>query len=110
MDDPSRKGTGTPGDILTDWINQMLVGMCNDPAMRELWSAMKAGEQAACRPGVDPYRVLGLEKTAASNQVKSRYRELAVILHPDTAKGKGTEFLFQFVTAAYQQINREKGW
>ena len=110
MDDPSRKGTGTPGDILADWFNQILVGMCNDPAMKDLWAAMKAGGQDACHTGLDPYLIMGLEKTATSDQVRSRYRELAIILHPDTARGKGTVHLFKLVTVAYQQINREKGW
>ena len=110
MADPSRKGPGTPSDILTDWLNQMLQGMCNDPVIGELWSAMKMGNQSCGKAGIDPYRVLGLEKTTTDDQVKKRYRELVVKLHPDTAGVKGTEFLFQLVTAAYQQISKERGW
>ncbi len=60
--------------------------------------------------GFDPYRVLGLEKTATDEEVKKRYRELLVKLHPDTAGVKGTDFLFQMVITAYQQIAKEKGW
>ena len=37
------------------------------------------------RDGFDPYRVLGLEKTATDEEVKKRYRELLIKLHPDTA-------------------------
>lgn len=96
--------------MMSEWLNQVLQGISNDPVMRELWSAMNVGGQHVHRVGVDPYQVLGLEKTATGDQVKRRYRELAVMLHPDTAKGRGTEFLFYLVTAAYQQINRERGW
>lgn len=63
----------------------------------------------AGRPGIDPYRVLGLEKTAADGQVK-RFRELLRRLHPDTAGVEGTEFLLQLVMAAYQRIGEERGW
>ena len=38
--------------------------------------------------GFDPYRVLGLEKTATNEAVKKQYRELLRKLHPDTS---GTE-------------------
>jgi DnaJ-domain-containing protein 1 len=58
----------------------------------------------------DPYRVLGLEKTATDEEVRTRYRELLKKLHPDTAGVKGTDFLLQLMIAAYQQIARERGW
>ena len=60
--------------------------------------------------GFDPYRVLGLEKTAADEEVKRRYRELLVKLHPDTAGVKGTDFLLQMMIAAYGKIAKERGW
>ena len=60
--------------------------------------------------GFDPYRVLGLEKTATDGEVKKRYRELLIKLHPDTAGVKGTDFLLQMMIAAYQQIAKERGW
>ncbi len=60
--------------------------------------------------GFDPYRVLGLEKTATDNEIKKRYRELLVKLHPDTAGVMGTDFLLQMMIAAYQQIAKERGW
>ena len=62
------------------------------------------------RHGFDPYRVLGLEKTAADDEVKKRYRELLIKLHPDTAGVRGTDFLLQMMIAAYQQIAKERGW
>ncbi len=60
------------------------------------------------RDDLDPYRVLGLEKTATDEEVKKRYRELLIKLHPDTAGVKGTSFLLQLMIAAYQQIARER--
>lgn len=62
------------------------------------------------REGLDPYRVLGLEKTATDEEVKKRYRELLMKLHPDTAGVRGTDFLLQIVIAAYEMIKRERGW
>ena len=58
----------------------------------------------------DPYRVLGLDKTAKDEEVKKRYRDLLIKLHPDTAGVRGTDFLLQMMIAAYQQIARERGW
>ena len=60
--------------------------------------------------GFDPYRVLGLEKTAKDEEVKKRYRELLKKLHPDTAGVRGTDFLLQMMIAAYQQIEKERRW
>lgn len=60
--------------------------------------------------GLDPYRVLGLEKTATDEEVKRRYRQLLIKLHPDTAGIRGTDFLLQMMIAAYRQIAKERGW
>ncbi|MFC1864846.1 J domain-containing protein [Chloroflexota bacterium] len=60
--------------------------------------------------GLNPYRVLGLEKTATDGEVKKRYRELLVKLHPDTAGVRGTDFLLQMMIAAYREIAKERGW
>ncbi len=96
--------------MMTDWLNQVWETLSKDPVMGQLWSAMNTGKQPEQQTGIEPFRVLGLDKTATDDQVKKRYREMAVKLHPDTAGVKGTEFLFQLVTAAYLQISRERGW
>ncbi len=62
------------------------------------------------RDDLDPYQVLGLEKTATDEEVKKRYRELLIKLHPDTAGVRGTDFLLQIMIAAYQQIAKERRW
>jgi DnaJ-domain-containing protein 1 len=60
--------------------------------------------------GFDPYRVLGLDKSASDEEVKHRYRELLHHLHPDTAGTEGTEALLQMVMASYEMIKGERGW
>ncbi|MPL89195.1 hypothetical protein SDC9_35228 [bioreactor metagenome] len=102
--------TEATAEMMSGWLNQMLQGMCNDPVLGELWSAMKIGNQFSHTTGIDSYQILGLDKSVTDDQVKRRYRELIVKLHPDTAGVKGTGFLFQLVTAAYQQISKERGW
>ena len=62
------------------------------------------------QPGFDPYQILGLDKSATDEEVKKRYRELVKRLHPDTAGFEGTSFLLQMVLAAYNIIERERGW
>jgi DnaJ-class molecular chaperone len=67
----------------------------------------------ALRPGHRPtsleacYQLLGLTPEASLEEVKRRYRELAMRLHPDVA-GPETAYLFQMVTQAYQQIRQQK--
>ena len=60
--------------------------------------------------GFDPYRVLNLDRSASDEEVKKRYRELLIKLHPDTAGVRGTDFLLYMMIAAYQQIAKERGW
>ena len=58
----------------------------------------------------DPYRVLGLDRSASDEDIKSRYRRLMFILHPDTAGVEGTEGLLKSVIKAYEAIRKERGW
>ena len=58
----------------------------------------------------DPYRILGLERSASDEDIKSRHRQLLWKLHPDTAEVEGTEILLQIVMAAYEAIKMERGW
>ena len=65
---------------------------------------------ASHQAGIDPYRVLGLDRSSAEELVRRRYRELLRKIHPDTAGVEGTEFLTQIINEAYRQILRERGW
>jgi DnaJ-class molecular chaperone len=110
MEEQVRRSQQAFRSSFQDWWNQWLQAMLGDEVMKQYWSAMGTGNRRSQATGADPYRILGLQRTDPDDQIKKRYRELAVKLHPDTAGVKGTEFLFQLVLAAYQQIGKERGW
>lgn len=66
-----------------------------------------AGMVGTSIPGLDYYKVLGLEKTASNNEIKQRYREIMNKLHPDKA-GQEMAFLAALVNVAYQTICKER--
>ncbi|KAH6605652.1 hypothetical protein Trco_004805 [Trichoderma cornu-damae] len=59
-------------------------------------------------PAIDPYEVLGLERTATADQVKSAYRKAALKNHPDkvpdSQKAKAHE-TFQSIAFAYAVLS-----
>ena len=110
MDDLFREEQQKFRAAATEWLSQMLQEICNDPVIKQFWSASNSGSSYQTKTGAGPYRILGLEENAPDDQVKKRHRELAIKLHPDTAGIQGTGFLFQLVEAAYQQISRERRW
>ncbi len=56
----------------------------------------------------DPYKILGVEKSASAADIKSAYRKLAKKLHPDVNPGrKDIEQKFKEVTAAYDLLSDE---
>jgi DnaJ-domain-containing protein 1 len=105
-----QKMTEATAEMLSEWLNQMWETMHNDPIISELLSAMKMGSQSVIGAGIDAYRVLGLDKSASEEEVKTRYRELIKKLHPDTSGTEGTSLFFQMVLAAYQVIKAERRW
>jgi DnaJ-domain-containing protein 1 len=60
--------------------------------------------------GIDPYLLMGLEKTASDQEIKKRYRQFLMKLHPDTAGMPGTDRLLKMILDAYQQIAKERRW
>ena len=62
------------------------------------------------QPGIDPYRILGLERSASDEEIRKRYRELVHVLHPDKSGTPGTATFFQMVNAAYEAIRKARGW
>ena len=54
----------------------------------------------------DYYDVLGVNKSATSDQIKSAYRKLAVKYHPDKNKGdKASEDKFKEASEAYHVLS-----
>jgi DnaJ-class molecular chaperone len=55
---------------------------------------------------LDPYQVLGVQKTASQDEIQKAYRKLAKKLHPDLNPGnKEAEARFKEVTAAYDLLS-----
>ena len=59
----------------------------------------------------DPYRILGVDRDAAPEEIKSAYRRLAAKYHPDKVAYLGDEFKqlaekrFKDIQEAYQRIS-----
>ncbi len=102
---------------LAEAMRQMVYKMFDDllkasfnDVMRGLAETLQMSNVHPAKVGLDPYRVLGLDKTALDAEVKKRYRDLLKKLHPDTAGVAGTEYMLQVLNAAYGQISRERRW
>ncbi|MFQ5862099.1 MAG: DnaJ family molecular chaperone [Candidatus Brocadiales bacterium] len=63
----------------------------------------------------DPYRVLGLDKSAPREEIKRRYLELSAKYHPDKVSHLGKELMdlahrkFVGISKAYEEIQKERG-
>ena len=96
-------------------MNDMLGGVFDPATIMQLMrnygiDVSQLSSMVSQQPGFDPYRVLGMDKTAGDDEIKKRYRELLRKLHPDTSGTPGTSFLLQMVMAAYEMIKRERRW
>ena len=91
-------------------IREELSAMLNEMMKKTGMDMSQLSGMIGKAPDFDPYKVLGLDRSAGDEEVKRRYRELLHKLHPDTAGTPGTEFLLQMVVAAYEVIKRERGW
>ena len=62
----------------------------------------------------DPYRVLGIDRSASADEIKHAYRELARKYHPDKLEHLGDEFKtlaemrFKEIQQAYQELGRKR--
>jgi curved DNA-binding protein len=60
-------------------------------------------------PQRDLYEILGVQRTASTEEIKKAYRRLAKQYHPDVNPGnKGAEEKFKEVTAAFEVLSDEK--
>ena len=106
---------GEMRDNVLGWMDDLLRDAFNPESFLQYITSMgidlsQVPNLVGRRDGFDPYRVLGLDKTATNEEVKKRYRELLVKLHPDTAGVRGTDFLLQMMIAAFEMIKKERGW
>lgn len=51
---------------------------------------------------MNPYEVLGLPKNYTLDQLREKYKAIAIKVHPD--KPGGSDYLFKLVTAAYKEL------
>lgn len=107
-------GINTAMGDLQEGIQEWLSDSIDLPSLLKMVEGMRLpnimGIVRGNIPGFDPYKVLGLDKTATDEEVKQRYRSLMFKLHPDTSGVKGTEFITQIIIMAYEIIGKEKGW
>lgn len=74
-----------------------------------------SGRSSYSEPKKDPYKVLGLERSATDEEVKKAYRRLAMKYHPDKVEGlgeevkKNAEAQFREINEAYKQIKTARG-
>jgi len=97
---------GVIQEEMQGYMNDQLTGLMKSLGMD--FSELRG--MATGQTVFDPYRILGLDKSASDEEVKKRYHELLHKLHPDTAGVEGTAFLLQMVLAAYEVIKGERGW
>ena len=99
-------------EAMSEVLDELVKGALDPAKLAELMkklgvdSAQLSGMMGKA-PRFDPYRVLGLDKSASDEEIRKRYKELLHKLHPDTAGTPGTEFLLQMVMGAFEMIKRE---
>jgi hypothetical protein len=100
--------------LFTKRMNETAKGVL-DPMLRDMLKSMgidmsQLRGMASGQTAVDPYGILGLDRSASDEEVKKRYRELVRVLHPDKSGTPATGRFFQMVQGAYEVIRRERGW
>lgn len=53
---------------------------------------------------MDPYKILGLERTATRTQIKRAYHKLALKYHPDKNKSCSAQMSFRNIKEAYETL------
>lgn len=98
---------------MQSWVNDLLKDTL-DPAklmgfIRSMGIDMsQLSGMVGQQPGFDPYKVLGLDKSASDDEVTKKYRDIMSKLHPDKA-GQEMTFLATLINAAYEMIKMQRG-
>lgn len=76
------------------------------PKEQETKKFIKAIGKLGSKRG-DHYKLLGLTKTATPKEIKTNYRNLALLLHPDRCKLEGGEEAIRKINKAYELLRDE---
>ncbi|KAM4737374.1 dnaJ homolog subfamily C member 16 isoform 1-T3 [Anableps anableps] len=71
-----------------------------------LLSVLLAGSSHA-HPEMDPYKILGVTRSASQAEIKKVYKRLAKEWHPDKNKDPGAEDMFIKITKSYEILSSE---
>ena len=58
--------------------------------------------------GKDYYKILGLARSATTDEIKKAYRKMALKYHPDKNKSAGAEERFKEIAEAYEVLSDKK--
>ncbi|XP_034552455.1 dnaJ homolog subfamily C member 16-like isoform X2 [Notolabrus celidotus] len=70
-------------------------------------SVLLAGASQA-GPEMDPYKILGVTRSASQAEIKKVYKRLAKEWHPDKNKSPGAEDMFIKITKSYEILSNEE--
>lgn len=87
------------GKNIGDWVREAW-----DKSQKTTIGQAAGGIERAAR-ATDPYTILGLPHSASLEEVKSRYRELSKVFHPD--KQGGYEGAMKLLNNAYEQVQKD---
>uniref|UniRef100_A0A3Q3WVA0 DnaJ homolog subfamily C member 16 n=1 Tax=Mola mola TaxID=94237 RepID=A0A3Q3WVA0_MOLML len=80
--------------------------MCGLLAVAVLLSTLLAGATQAGPEMMDPYKILGVTRSASPAEIKKVYKRLAKE-HPDKNKNPGAEDMFIKITKSYEVLSNE---
>ncbi|NLY03438.1 MAG: DnaJ domain-containing protein [Campylobacter sp.] len=74
-------------------------------------------QHSSSKPKLDPYKILGLDRSASFDDIKKQYRGLVRKYHPDILIGRGVDEeiveagtkKLQEINEAYEEIKKERG-